>query len=96
MAAYRVTCINMPDRFSSHDHITHIGGVFNGKPWKITREEAISFIEAKEHSFYTIDPHSNKRADVGVRRERGKPPFVQTHADGYWNNNLLSLDECAL
>ena len=34
-----------------------------------------------------------KRSDVGVRNgEHGK--YVQTHADGQWNNNLLSLIEC--
>jgi hypothetical protein len=28
-------------------------------------------------------------ADVGVVDER--PPYIRTHANGYWNDNLLAL-----
>jgi hypothetical protein len=26
----------------------------------------------------------------------GRAPYVRTHADGDWNDNLLSLNQCAL
>ena len=92
MGDYQVTCINKPDRFSQHDHITHIGNTAGG--WKITRESAIQRIESKSDSFYTIDATIRKRAEVGVVREAGKLPYLPTHADGKWNDNLLALAEC--
>lgn len=90
MADLQVTCINKPDRMNSHEHITHLGGI----RWRLTRDEVIRRIEGRTDTFYTLV--GSKRADVGVRREPGKLPYVQTHADGYWNNNLLALTECAL
>jgi len=92
MKEFHVTCINKPNRESTHEHITHIGNVAGG--WKITRESAIQRIDAKKESFYTLDPASGSRAYIGVVRESGKAPYLRTHADGKWNNNLLSLAEC--
>jgi hypothetical protein len=43
-----------------------------------------------------IDPYTGKRSDVGVVRVAGRNPYLRTHADGDWNNNLLSLDQCPL
>jgi hypothetical protein len=43
-----------------------------------------------------IDTRTQKRAEVGVVRPTdGRAPFLRTHADGYWNDNLLSLMQCA-
>jgi hypothetical protein len=75
LAEYQVSCINKPDRYSAHEHITHIGGIVNGQRWRITREETIRYIESKQHSFYTVDPTTGKRAQVGVRRDAGKTPY---------------------
>jgi len=92
MKEFQVTCINKPHRESTHEHITHIGNIAGG--WKITRESAIERIESKRESFYTVDSATGKRAYIGVVREPGKAPYLRTHADGKWNNNLLSLAEC--
>lgn len=89
MADALVTCINKPNRNSTHEHITHLG---NCPSWKWTRERVIASIEAKENTFHTMV--EGRRADIAVRREPGKIPYLQTHADGYWNNNLLALPEC--
>jgi uncharacterized protein DUF3892 len=43
-----------------------------------------------------IDPYNGKRSDVGVVRPVGRPAYVRTYADGDWNNNLLSLDQCTV
>jgi len=96
MGDFRVTCITKPNPQSTHEHITHIGGLDNGegKPWNITREEAIKFIEGKVHTFFVLDPNTKKRANVGVVRIAGRLPFLRTHADGDWNDNLLSLPAC--
>jgi hypothetical protein len=81
---------------SSHEHITHIGNVTNesGSRWRMTREEAIRRIDAKTDTFYTLDRATGKKMYIGVVRETGKNPFLRTHADGKWNDNLLAQAEC--
>ena len=91
MADVRVTCITKPNLLSQHEHITHLG---NPPAWIWSREQVIRSIDAKENSFYVFDPISGKRADIGVARETGKLPYLRTYADGKWNNNLLSLNQC--
>ncbi len=93
MKEYEVTCINKPDRFSTHEHITHIGNIAG--QWRLTRELAIKKIESKEEAFYTIDRSTGNRVYVGVVRGDGnKAAYLRTHADGKWNDNLLALAEC--
>ena len=95
MADVQVTCITKPHPQSSHEHITHLGGPGGpGGPWKWTRDQVIASIDARTNTFYVIDPYNGKRSDVGVVRVPGKAPYVRTHADGDWNNNLLSLKQC--
>ena len=90
MADVQVTCIRKPHPQSPHEHITHLGGV----NWHLPRPDVIRRIENKIDTFYTFE--GGKRANVLVRREPGKDPYVQTAADGYWTNNLLELNECRL
>lgn len=91
MADVQVTCITKPIPLSSHEHISHIGGI----GWKWTREAVVQSIESKTNTFYVIDPVSGKKAYVGVVRPAdGRPPYLQTYADGVWKNNLLSLPQC--
>jgi hypothetical protein len=91
---FEVTCINKPDRLSSHEHITHIGNTAGG--WRLNRELAIRKIDSKEEAFYTIDRSTGKRVYVGVVRGDGnKAPYLRTYADGKWNDNLLALAECS-
>lgn len=33
------------------------------------------------------------RVEVGVVREASSAPYLRTHADGHYNNNLLNLPE---
>lgn len=92
MKEFKVNCITKPDRFSTHEHITHIGNVDDH--WQLTRESAIARIEAKTEAFYTVDAYTGNRAYVGVVREPGKAPYLRTHADGKWNDNLLAQQNC--
>ena len=87
MADVQVKCINKPDRESPHEHITHLGG----DGWRWPRADVIASIEAQTNTFFTLV--GGKRAEVAVH-EGPNGKFVQTHADGYWNNNLLALPEC--
>jgi len=93
MQEFQVTCINKPDRSSPHEHITHIGNLAD--QWRVTRETAIQKIDSKQEAFYTVDAASGKKAYVGVVRPGGdRAPYLRTHADGKWNDNLLALPEC--
>jgi Protein of unknown function (DUF3892) len=92
MADVKVTCITKPNPQSLHEHITHLGNPMNG--WKWTREQVIASIEAKSNTFYVVDPKSGKRSEIGIVRPTGRLPYLRTHADGEWNNNLLSLNQC--
>jgi hypothetical protein len=94
VAAYRIDCINKPDRFSPHEHITHVGGPRpdgSGR-WKDTVPNVVQFIENREHSFYTKE--GDAFAWVGVRTSTTGRKFLQTYADGIWKDNLLALPEC--
>jgi hypothetical protein len=90
MADVQVTCINKPNRASSHEHITHLGG----STWKWTRAQVITSIEAKTNTFFVRDA-AGHRSEVGVvEPSDDRSKYVRTYADGDWNNNLLALPEC--
>jgi hypothetical protein len=92
MSEFHVTCITKPNRESRHEHITHIGSIKDN--WQLTREDAIRRIDSNTDSFYTVDRTTGRRVYVGVVREAGKAPYLRTHADGKWNDNLLAQQEC--
>ena len=92
MADVQVTCITKPHPQSPHEHISHLGSA-SGQ-WKWSREQVIASIDARTNTFYVLDPYNGKRSEVGVVRVPGKAPYLRTHADGDWNNNLLSLPQC--
>jgi hypothetical protein len=70
-----------------HEGITHLGG----SGWRWTRQEVIDSINAGTNTFYTLE--GGKRAEVGVVKGPNGP-YLRTHADGQWNDNLLALLEC--
>jgi len=92
MSEYQITCINKPHRQSPHEHITHIGNV--AAKWRMARETAIQQIDGNVNQFYTVDKITGRKCYVGVVREAGKQPYLRTHADNRWNDNLLAQDEC--
>lgn len=51
-------------------------------------------IDSGVDTFFVQDDRTGKAAEVGVVREAGKRPYIRTHADGYYNDNLLSLSAC--
>jgi hypothetical protein len=85
----QVSCVNKKDRMSKHEHITHIG---DGLKWRLKREKAIEYVDANPNAFYTLV--NGKKAYLGVVRPANGDPYLRTHADGYWNDNLLALPEC--
>ena len=87
MADAQVLCINKQPRNNPHEGITHLGG--NG--WHWTRQAVIDSINARTNTFFTMV--AGQRADVGVVNAPNGP-YLRTHADGQWNDNLLALPEC--
>ena len=88
MSDLQVTCINKQPRSNPHEGITHLGGA----GWKWTRQQVITSINQRTHTFYTRV--NGRRADVGVV-DGPNGPYVRTYADNVWNDNLLALPECA-
>jgi hypothetical protein len=89
---YQVNCIRKPDRFSPHEHITHIGNT--SQQWLLTRESAITRIDGGHEAYFTIDATSGRRMYIAVIRETEKHPYLRTHADGKYNDNLLAQPFC--
>lgn len=90
MSDVQLTCITLSTPNGGHEHITHAGN--SAGTWPV--ELIINNIERGIDTFYVLDSSSRRRANVGVVREGGKRPYIRTHADGYYNNNLLSLGVC--
>jgi hypothetical protein len=89
---YLITCINKPDRLSPHERITYIGNS-EGK-WKTSVRDAITRIKQGD-TFHTIDNTTGRRVEIGVvENDPGKAPYLRTHADRKWNDNLLAQREC--
>ena len=87
MADAQVTCINKQPRDNPYEGITHLGA----STWKWTRQQVIDSINAGSNTFFTLV--QDRRADIGVvNGPHG--PYLRTHADGVWNDNLLALGEC--
>ena len=93
MNEFEVTCITKPERENRHEHITHIGNTSAG--WCMTRETAIKRIDSKQEAYYTMDTRTGKKAYLAVIRESGTVPYLRSHADGAWSDNLLAQPECA-
>lgn len=88
MADVRVTCINKQPRNNPYEGITHLGG----SGWKWPRKQVIESIRAKTNTFYTLV--NGNRGNIGVV-DGADGPYLRTYADDKWNDNLLSLPECA-
>ncbi len=91
-AIRRHPSINKTPRFDPHDRIQYVGGPNpDASRWKITQQQAIQYIETRQHTFYTLV--NGQRANVIVATHRGNK-YIKTVADGEQPNNLLSLPEC--
>ena len=94
MSDYRIDCVNKPNRASTHEHITNVGGPNPSGVgrYKFTVADVIRRIESKTDTFHTYE--GGYRADVGVRTSAAGNKYIQTYADGVWKDNLLALKEC--
>ena len=90
MASHQIVAVRKPNRFSPHEHITHVQ--YGGYIWP--REEVIRLIDAKNDLFYVLDARGNVVYVHVVRPAYPRSPWIQTYADGKWTDNLLALPEC--
>jgi len=88
----QIQCINKTDRQNAHERIKNVGGVQNGKRWKLTETEAIAGIEAGKWRFFVSVNGQSVWVVIAVSRYGNK--YLKTEADGEQPNNLLSLPEC--
>ncbi|MFN0193277.1 MAG: DUF3892 domain-containing protein [Aestuariivirga sp.] len=88
----QIKCINKSDRMNPWERITHVGG-HGDKPWKLTQQQAIDYIEKGEWKFWVAVPQQDS-VWVIVATSRFGNKYLKTEPDGDSPNNLLSLPEC--
>jgi len=88
---HKVTCIT-PDGSDPDQRIDAIGGVTDGKRWRVVIDEAITGIETGKWKFWTATD-KGKSVWVIVAQRNGRK-YLKTEADGLEPNNLLALDTC--
>jgi len=91
-----VDCIVKPTSAKGHEGISHVGGPGAGQRWKWPVANVIKSIQDKTNTFYTVAA-DGKRADIAVvnhQVEGRNVPYLRTHADGKWTDNLLALKTC--
>ena len=89
MADVQITCIDKIPGDDSHNGITRLGT--SNRKW--TRQQVIIWINAKEHTFYTMK--GGKRANIYVYDGKQRAPHLQTCAYEEWTDDLLALPQCS-
>ena len=79
-----------PPDSQQHEHITHVRWVEAGraKTEVITRQEAVDWLNTGASNRLWV---RGTPKDSEVLVVDADPPYLRTAADGYYNNNLLSL-----
>jgi hypothetical protein len=88
VAAY-VAAIHMTGG-TQHQHISQVVWVVEGsfKSGISTRSDIVKYID-EGNSVMVSD--GNTKVSVGVVREPGREPYLRSHADGKWTDNLLAM-----
>lgn len=85
--AVRVTHVRLSGG-SGNEHISEVRWTSEAtsKTDTSTRQAMVDYINEGGRAYVR---GNGSTADVGVVDER--PPYIRTHANGYWNDNLLAL-----
>lgn len=89
MISHQITAIRKLDRYSSHEHITHVK--YDGLVYK--REHVISLIKNRTDSFYVKVGTAMAWVEV-MHPGFPRAPYIRTIPDNTGKDNLLSLPEC--
>jgi hypothetical protein len=75
-----------------HEHIARLWWTdLAGTTGNDTREDLVAWIKKDSSNKAYVEDAAGHRADVAVRETPRGVEYLQTHADGYWSNNLLAL-----
>lgn len=77
-----------PPASQQHEHITHVRWIEAGTTSTniMTKQGAVDWINQGNSAWVRGVPKDSQVLVVD-----GNPPYLRTAADGYYNNNLLSL-----
>ena len=92
---FQIKCINQPNRDSSVEHITHVGG-YGQSQWKLTVEEVIRRIKSNgaDHEDFYVKVGGEESDVIVVTPTDGRREHIRTTPDRTLRDNLLSLPEC--
>jgi hypothetical protein len=84
----QVTTVHM-EGGENHEHIASVlwTNPQTGVSGQSTREQMIEFLRKPGTRAFVSD---GERA-VNIRIVEAEPPYIRTHADGVWTNNLVAL-----
>ena len=73
-----------------HEHITDVKwhNPTNGKTGESTKQNMVDWLRTAGNNARVKDQFGDE-AQVGI--VEGNPPYLRTHADGKWTDNLLAL-----
>jgi hypothetical protein len=92
----QVSCIvKRGDHYDPHERIQELGGMHNGKRWKMSEEDIIIELEkpdsTRRWNFYTSVNNNSVWVVVAVHNRR---KYLKTQPDRHPENNLLHLADC--
>lgn len=87
-----ITAIRMTATGKGHEHIAAFQwrNTQTGGAGQSSREIIVNWLEESKAN-QAVVANSGSWVYVAVRRPQGQQPYVQTHADGEWSDNLLAL-----
>ncbi len=83
-----ITAIRMSHQGHLHEHITDVRwqNTADNQTGTCSRAQMVEWLRAGNHAYVT---DGRRTVEVGV--VDANPPFLRTHADGVWTDNLLAL-----
>lgn len=89
--AVEITHVRLSATGVAHEHITDYRwrSLSDSEVNSSSKATMVDWIDNRGGTAYVGSGDS--RVDVAVVRPQAGQPYLRTHADGFWNNNLLNL-----
>lgn len=91
-AGAEVKCVKKSSKTGAHERILAVGGVFDGKVWRLSLQDAIKGIEEGKWSLSVRSGLVEE--DLIVVRGLFGQKYLKTEGDGDQPMSLLRLPEC--